>query len=64
VINVYGKIYSYDRITTITSNYDQKRKNGPYKKNPKKKFEDILKEKTNEEPASPEQKTNLNIKYL
>ena len=60
---MYG-IYSYDRITTITSNYDQKRKNGQFKKNSEKKFADVLKEKTGEEQASPEQKTVLNIKYM
>ena len=60
---MYGKIYSYDRITSIPVNYDHKRKNGQYKKNSKKKFADVLEEKTGEEQASPEQKTNIDVKY-
>ena len=63
VINVYGEIQSYDRITSIASNYDRNRKNGLYKKNPKKKFADVLKEKTDEEQADTEQKTNIDIKF-
>ena len=61
---MYGKISSYDRIASITPNYDHNRKNRQNKKDPEKKFADILKEKNSEEQASPEPNTNLNIKYL
>jgi hypothetical protein len=60
---VYGRIYSYDRIASISPDYDHNRKNKQNKKNPEKKFADVLKEKTGEEKASPEQKTNIDVRY-
>ena len=62
MVHVYGAISSLNVVTAIASNYQNKRNTGQNSKNAKKKFAEILEEKTDSEQPAVVQHSSIDLK--
>ena len=60
---VAGEIYYNNRITAITSDYNYDRKNAQRNTKGKKKFSEILEEKTDTDRQETAQQSHIDVKY-
>ena len=58
---MYTKIYDYGRVIAVGSDFNRKHAN--HNKNPKKKFGEILEEKTGSEQTESEQKGKIDTTF-